>query len=62
MTDTKTIRIRQIRSAIGTRPQHRAALDGLGLRRVRHEVVRQDTPAVRGLIAKVPFLVEVRED
>ena len=57
----KTIRIRQIRSAIGTRPEHREALRGLGLRRIRHEVEREDSPAVRGMIAKVDYLLEVSE-
>jgi len=62
MADKKQLRIRQVRSAISTKPQHRAALRGLGLRRVRHEVMREDTPAVRGLVDKVAFLVEVAED
>lgn len=58
----QVIRIRQVRSAIGTKPQHREALRGLGLRRIRHVVERVDTPSVRGLVARVPFLVEVVED
>ncbi|KAB2969898.1 MAG: 50S ribosomal protein L30 [Thermoanaerobaculia bacterium] len=61
MSDSKTIRIRQLRSAIGTVPAHREVLRGLGLRRIRHEVVREDTPAVRGMVAKVSYLVEVIE-
>jgi len=61
MGKQKTIRIRQIRSAIGTRPEHREALRGLGLRRIRHEVEREDSPAVRGMIAKVDYLLEVSE-
>ena len=40
----KKIRIRQVRSGIGTTPEHREVLRGLGLRRIRHEVERQDTP------------------
>ena len=35
---------------------------GLGLRRIRHEVVREDTPAIRGMVAKVSHLVEIVED
>lgn len=58
---TKTIRIRQVRSPIGTQRQHREALRSLGLRRIRHTVERQDTPAVRGAVAKVSFLVEILE-
>lgn len=55
----KTIRIRQIRSGICTPVDQKQALKGLGLRRIRHEVVRPDTPATRGQILKVRHLVEV---
>jgi large subunit ribosomal protein L30 len=58
----KTIRIRQVRSVIGTRRPHREVLRGLGLRRIRDEVVRPDTPAVRGAVAKVQYLLEIVEE
>jgi len=61
MSEKKTIRIRQVRSSIGTKPDHREALRGLGLRRIRHEVERVDSPAVRGMVAKISYLVEVIE-
>jgi large subunit ribosomal protein L30 len=61
MSEKKTIRIRQVRSSIGTKPDHRETLRGLGLRRIRHEVERVDSPAVRGMVAKVSYLVEVIE-
>lgn len=61
MSQKKTIRIRQVKSAIGTKPNHREVLRGLGLRRIRHEVEREDTPAVRGMIAKVSYLLEISE-
>ena len=61
MSEKKTIRIRQVRSSIGTKPGHRETLRGLGLRRIRHEVERVDSPAVRGMVAKVSYLVEVIE-
>lgn len=55
------LRIEQIRSPIGRpSPQHEA-LRGLGLRRIRHVVERQDTPAVRGMVAKIPHLVRIVE-
>ena len=57
--EKKTIRIRQIRSGICTPVDQKQALKGLGLRRIRHEVVRPDTPAIRGQILKVRHLVEV---
>ncbi|HKH45795.1 MAG TPA: 50S ribosomal protein L30 [Thermoanaerobaculia bacterium] len=58
---TKKIRIRQVRSAIGTRREHREVLKSLGLRRIRHEVEREDTPAIRGMLAKVGYLLEIVE-
>jgi large subunit ribosomal protein L30 len=58
----KTIRIRQVRSVIGTKRPHREVLRGLGLRRIRHEVVRPDTPAVRGAVTKIRYLVEIVEE
>ena len=60
--EQKTIRIRQVRSSIATVPKHREVLRGLGLRRIRHEVVRVDTPSVRGMVAMVPYLVEIVEE
>lgn len=59
--ETKKIRIRQVRSAIGTRREHREVLKSLGLRRIRHEVVREDTPSVRGMLSKVGYLLEIVE-
>lgn len=61
-TEAKTIRIRQVKSAIGTRRTHREVLKGLGLRKIRHEVERPDTPAVRGMVAKVGYLLEIVEE
>ncbi|HTQ80752.1 MAG TPA: 50S ribosomal protein L30 [Thermoanaerobaculia bacterium] len=57
----KMIRIRQVKSTIGTIRKHREVLKGLGLRGIRHEVVRPDTPAVRGAVAKVQYLLEIEE-
>jgi large subunit ribosomal protein L30 len=57
----KKIRIRQVKSTIGTIRKHREVLKGLGLRGIRHEVVRPDTPAVRGAVAKVQYLLEIEE-
>jgi large subunit ribosomal protein L30 len=53
----KTVKVTLIRSLIGTRPEHRASVRGLGLRRIRHTVELADTPAVRGMINKVAYLV-----
>ena len=55
----KTVRIRQVRSGICAPVDQKQTLKGLGLRRIRQEVVRPDTPALRGQILKVRHLVEV---
>jgi large subunit ribosomal protein L30 len=56
-----TIRIRQVKSGICAPVDQKQTLFGLGLRRIRQEVVRPDTPAVRGQIHKVRHLVEIVE-
>ena len=53
----KTIKVTLMRSLIGTRPEHRASVRGLGLRRIRDTVELVDTPEVRGMIKKVSYLV-----
>ena len=55
----KTVKVRQIKSHHGILANHKACLTGLGLRRIRHEVVLEDTPAVRGMINKVRHLIQV---
>ena len=59
-TGTGSVRITLKRSPIGTPERHRLALRGLGLRKIRQEVVRPDTPQVRGLIHRVGYLLEVQ--
>ena len=54
-----TIKVTQIRSTIGIMPKHKATMNGLGLRRIGHTVELEDTPAVRGMIHKVTYLVRV---
>ena len=57
----RRIRITQLRSGIGYDERQRSALRGLGLRRIRHSVEREDTAAVRGLVNKVIHLVHVED-
>ena len=59
MADVKKIRVTLLRSLIGTKPEHRACVRGLGLRRIRHTVEVIDTPANRGMINKVSYLVKL---
>ncbi|NQU96104.1 MAG: 50S ribosomal protein L30 [Chloroflexi bacterium] len=55
------LHITQVRSAIGSKKDQRATLRALGLRRIRHQVTKPDTPVVRGMVAKVRHLVTVEE-
>ncbi|MGH6628716.1 MAG: 50S ribosomal protein L30 [Burkholderiales bacterium] len=48
-----------VRSVNGTRESHRATVRGLGLRRMHQTVELEDTPAVRGMINKVGYLLKV---
>ena len=55
------LEITQVKSEIGTPPNHRGTLRALGLKRMHHTVVHDDTPVIRGMIHKVAYLLEVRE-
>ena len=54
----KTIKVTLVRSVIGTMQSHRATVRGLGLRRINHAVEVIDTPATRGMIKKVAYLLK----
>jgi large subunit ribosomal protein L30 len=57
----KMLKVTQVRSTAGRLPKHKACIAGLGLRRIRHTVEVEDTPAVRGMINKVNYLIQVEE-
>jgi len=57
-TQENTLKITLVRSVINTEASHRATVRGLGLRRLNHTVTLQDTPAVRGMINKVSYLLK----
>ena len=59
LSTTGWIRVTQTRSAIGTKPKHRGTLRALGLRGIGRTNVLPDRPEIRGMIARVPFLVDV---
>jgi len=56
-----SIRVKLVRSMSGHTEKHRQTLRGLGLTRVGRERILQDTPAVRGMIEHVSYLVEWSE-
>jgi large subunit ribosomal protein L30 len=55
------LRVTLIRSTNGKIQSHRETVRGLGLRRMHHTVELEDTPAIRGMINKVNYLVRVEE-
>jgi large subunit ribosomal protein L30 len=59
MSEKKTLTVKLVRSVAGTRASHRATVIGLGLRKLNSTKVLEDTPAVRGMINKVDYLVQV---
>jgi large subunit ribosomal protein L30 len=59
MTTDKKLKVQLIRSPIGTQESHRATVRGLGLRGVNSISELEDTPAVRGMINKIAYLVKI---
>ena len=57
----KTVRVKLVKSPWGRLPKHRACVVGLGLRRVGSVSELEDTPAVRGMIDKVAYLLQVED-
>ena len=57
MADKKTVKVTLVKSPIGTNEKQRATLLGLGLKKLHQTRELEDTPAMRGMITKVAFLV-----
>jgi large subunit ribosomal protein L30 len=60
MSDKK-LKVTLVKSTIGTLQNHKACVRGLGIRRMHHSVEVQDTPANRGMINRVRYLVKCEE-
>ena len=54
-----TLRLKYVRSKICTPVKHKRVVRGLGFTRLNQVIERPDTPAIRGMVAKVPHLVEI---
>ena len=59
---SKRLKIALSRSIIGLSPKQEATVKALGLRRMRQTVTHEDTPTIRGMIAKVPHVLEVSHE
>ena len=57
----KQISVTLVRSPAGAKPRHRECVRGLGLKRMHHTVVLEDTPSIRGMVNKVNYMVRVEE-
>ncbi len=59
MATQNMLKVQLVKSPIGTKVSHRATVRGLGLRKLNSVSELQDTPAVRGMINKIAYLVKV---
>jgi len=59
MSIKPTVSVTLVKSFYGRLPKHRATVTGLGLKRINHTVILEDTPEVRGMINKVSYLLKV---
>ena len=55
------IQLKYVRSSIATPEKHKLVVKGLGFTRLNQVIEREDTPSVRGMVAKVPHLVQIVE-
>jgi large subunit ribosomal protein L30 len=55
------LKVTQTKSKNGRIAKHQSTLLGLGIRRIHHSVILQDTPQIRGMISKVFYMVKVEE-
>jgi large subunit ribosomal protein L30 len=61
MTKPKKLKVTLVKSTNGVLPKHKLCIQGLGLRRMRHSVIVNDEPCIRGMINKAYYLVSVEE-
>ena len=62
MADKKMMKVKLVRSVHGRLEKHRACIRGLGLRRMHQVAEVEDTPATRGMVKKVSYMVQVLEE
>jgi large subunit ribosomal protein L30 len=61
MAKKKMMKVTLVRSMHGRLEKHQACVRGLGLRRMHHSVLVEDTPATRGMVNKVSYMVKAEE-
>jgi large subunit ribosomal protein L30 len=55
------VKVTLVKSPIGRKPNHRATVKGLGLRKVNHSRILKDSPEVRGMINTIGYMLKVEE-
>ena len=61
MHNVPRLKVTQLRSKVGARPEHRETLRSLGLKRIGDVVVKEDRPEIRGMVVAVRHMVTVEE-
>jgi large subunit ribosomal protein L30 len=61
MPSKKQLKVTLVRSTNGALPKHIATVKGLGLRRMHHTVLVEDTACTRGMVKKIDYLLSVEE-
>jgi large subunit ribosomal protein L30 len=59
---SRRLKVTLVRSRIGLKPNHVRTLEALGLRKIRASARHADTPAIRGMLARVSYAVRVEEE
>lgn len=62
MATTNTVKLTLLKSISGRKKSHIATVKGLGLRKIRHTVERENTPEIQGMINKVSYLLKVENN
>jgi len=57
----QNLKITQIKSLIGQKSTHKKTVKALGLKRIRHTIVKEDNPQIRGMVKKIRHMVVVEE-
>ena len=57
----KQLKVTLVKSKFGRLPKHRACVSGLGLRRMHHSVLVDDTPENRGMVNRIAYMLRVEQ-
>jgi large subunit ribosomal protein L30 len=61
MAKSRQLKVTLVKSKFGRLPKHRACVTGLGLRRMHHSVLVDDTPEIRGMVNRIAYMLRVEQ-